>query len=602
MHWEISGIKETRDDKDKKDSRTSSCSGSNDEEETSKPCGINSRSTRSQKRRSSELCANAEKNTKASHGCQLSSCSTSQNYQLDVSKCESDQCSGREIVADKDRDVQYGEFSDSTKTDLRESKRTNEDEADAVDLHPAIANPEKRAPIRQSQRRRSHVEKYYVDRHSMDSSVVEGLELVRIGVKEVIGSLTAEKGSEEITSLNSREDQRKQIPRKRSAKRKRSEETRNASRKAPFGVAGSYVIDLEIIDPRALQDLKSETQLSSAIGPGALLKVDSRECAAGNGCNLRRSRRSSIRPERLGAYANKQLCEGNDNKISMSCGNKKKIQSEASTSELKMKASPDTPPRASKRRRKSEEGVRASAQIQANATSCDNHRRLSLDSTDDDNHWSEEEVILLREAQKEIDPKSVSFWEEVSDMVEARSSVECRGKWFSLVKTPVIRTRKPRKQPSADLIPTSSDDDIFNATPMKALFSAENAGEPTALFENIVNLSNFSFGSAIKVGNNSNRSSGRPENQTQRGYKTYIKAMKRGVNKTSKGRPPKAIVNKSKSAKNLAESAGEGDVEMRCRLSPNGTLRLKTNEYRDGDNDYLDYEDEIDVDDASRAY
>ena len=129
---------------------------------------------------------------------------------------------------------------------------------------------------------------------------------------------------------------------------------------------------------------------------------------------------------------------------------------------------------------------------------------------------------------------------------------------------------------------------------MKALFSAENAGEPTALFGNIGNLSNFIFGSAIKVGNTSNRSSGRPENQTQRGYKTYIKAMKRGVNKTSKGRPPKAAV--------LAVSAGEGDVEMKCRLSPNGTLRLKTNEYRDVDNDYLDYDDENDLDDASRAY
>jgi hypothetical protein len=146
MHWEISGIKETRDDEDKKDSKTISCPGSNDEEEISKPCGINSKSTQSQKRRSSELCANAEINTKASHGwCQPSSCSTSQNYQLDVSKCESDQCSGREIVADKGRDVQYRKFSDSAKTDLRESKRTNEDEADAVDLHPAIANPEKRA-------------------------------------------------------------------------------------------------------------------------------------------------------------------------------------------------------------------------------------------------------------------------------------------------------------------------------------------------------------------------------------------------------------------------------------------------------------------------
>jgi hypothetical protein len=137
---------------------------------------------------------------------------------------------------------------------------------------------------------------------------------------------------------------------------------------------------------------------------------------------------------------------------------------------------------------------------------------------------------------------------------------------------------------------------------MKALFSAENAGEPTALFGNIGNLSNFIFGSAIKVGNTSNRSSARPENQPQRGYKTYIKAMKRGVNKTSKGRPPKAVVKVSKAAKNLAESAGVGDVEMKCRLSPNGTLRLKTNDYRDVDNDYLGYEDENDLDDASRVY
>jgi hypothetical protein len=218
--------------------------------------------------------------------------------------------------------------------------------------------------------------------------------------------------------------------------------------------------------------------------------------------------------------------------------------------------------------------------------------------------WVDNELDLLREAYKEVDPKSFSFWQEVSELVGTRPEIECQEKWFSLVKTPNVRAQKSKKAHSAIEPPmTPNDDDIFNATPMKFLFS-ETTDEPEESFHNLQFLSNLSLGSAIKVDRQSTEYQP-PEMPSQRGYKTYITNMRRNVLKRNMSRKPKAPkISNPKTGKNVRERAGEGDIELNGRLSPGGTLHVKSNGFEDINDGYTDtsFEDEIDPIDALYSY
>lgn len=570
------------------------------------------RTTRSKIRQSSELSAALEK-TKTARRYKISTCS-------EVKNCG---------TAAGNRVEQDSKCSDNPKIITSVDQVALKGEVDSGDCRPEKSNVENAVGTRKT--------RILLQFDSLGSSLVEDLEIVCA----TLGETKRSEATASNWSASKRSGKNNNIH--ISTKQKRPWETPNPSFiKTP----GSRVLDLEIVNPGAFPSIEKENQMSRN-----LFEFNSEES---NGHELRRSRRSSLRPERFGVYVD-AMSGVKENQVSEPCGNKKKIKFEASKTShpanvsgipIEFDSSDDETTNIDRNLRRSrrssirperygidevEKEKQASAscgpekKIEPKASDAEakkslpvskrrrifkmelkksvryDNGRLSLDSADDDNQWSEDEVILLREAHKRIDPKLVSFWDEVSEMVEGRSAVECREKWFALVKTPVIRTRKPpRQRPSiGDLIPTLSGDDIFNATPMKDIFLAGNGCESVALFGNIANLSPFAFGSAIKVGN-TNKMPDHPEKITQRGYKTYIKEMKRGVNKKSKGKLPAKA---AKSTKNLAVSAGEGDVEMRGRLSPGGTLRLKTNGYEDecGD-EYLDDEDENDTLYASGTY
>lgn len=212
--------------------------------------------------------------------------------------------------------------------------------------------------------------------------------------------------------------------------------------------------------------------------------------------------------------------------------------------------------------------------------------KKSIASTDcNESTWDAYEMILLREAQREVDPTSRTFWEEVSDLVGSRSAVECREKWFAMVKTPVVRAIKSKKAEINDKSPqTPHDDDIFNATPMKVLFS-EDTLEPEDNFENIPSLSNLGLGSAIKVDRSESHYIDVP---AQRGFKTYITNMRRNVLKPSKGKKARDPATLMKTGKSLREREDDGDVEMNARLSPGGTLRVNTNATDSMVDDYME--------------
>jgi hypothetical protein len=304
-----------------------------------------------------------------------------------------------------------------------------------------------------------------------------------------------------------------------------------------------------------------------------------------NGRSFRRSGRNVSHPNRFGIYESESPPHDETSAVSANHQKKNRSRKENGTSQ---KASPQIVPRRARKSKKEENEKATVAQ--------ENIKQ-------NDHSWRDNEEVLLREAQKEVDPKSFSFWEDVSELVGTRSAVECREKWFSLVKTPNVRASKSKKNPRPlnEVPMTPNDDDIFNATPMRSLFS-ENNDDRDQAFGNLQFLSNLNLGSAVKVDRVPTEDH-LPQMPSQRGYKTYITNMKRNVLKTDKRRKPKIpTLAKLKSIKNVRERAGEGDVELNGRLSPGGTLHVKSNgnENAEEDEGYLDmsFEDETDPLDA----
>ena len=71
------------------------------------------------------------------------------------------------------------------------------------------------------------------------------------------------------------------------------------------------------------------------------------------------------------------------------------------------------------------------------------NRTQSLTNADDDNTndegWSTNEMRTLRNCQKDIDPTSTHYWQEVASQVASKSAMECQIKWQSLIPTPKVR-------------------------------------------------------------------------------------------------------------------------------------------------------------------
>lgn len=299
----------------------------------------------------------------------------------------------------------------------------------------------------------------------------------------------------------------------------------------------------------------------------------------------RRSKRKSLRPERYEVHID--LHASRPDKAEM-------------RSVLKKKAGLSHSKTAKKRVRISNEGL------------SENKHFVNPDARD---QWTQEQLDKLRLAHKTVDPKSYSFWDDVSEFFSERSAFECREKWFSLVKTPVVKQKQKkigdRKRNDRFVHHShcsSTDDDIFNATPMRSIFVTgdDNNGSRRA-FEGLARICKMNIGSAIKLTNNDvvneeNAEDSPPGSiEAQKpGYKTYLQTMRRNMNRQSPKR--KRVVGHRNhvlgvTGRNLAAYADEGDVEMECRLSPGGTLRVNTNDDNHEDYFYEKGDDEGDGDD-----
>jgi hypothetical protein len=223
--------------------------------------------------------------------------------------------------------------------------------------------------------------------------------------------------------------------------------------------------------------------------------------------------------------------------------------------------------------------------------------------------WTAFELRTLLITHKEVDPKSATFWERISSLVGTKTSDECMEKWFSLAKTPTQKKQTSRKT-TTSRVPFDgsqmliSDDDIFNATPMRGIFETGKAfGDESAfVIGQLEKISKMADGSAIKLSKPEDISEHTSDEgdaalcRYPQGYKTYIQQMGRSIRQKEKrgkkgGKPLHSSLD---NYKHLKERSDNGDFEMNCRLSPGGTLRLNgtLDDDCDGVPDY--YEDEED--------
>ena len=260
---------------------------------------------------------------------------------------------------------------------------------------------------------------------------------------------------------------------------------------------------------------------------------------------------------------------------------------------------------------------------------------IDFEQDDETNaEWTEAQLLQLKQSHAEVDPTSTTFWTDLAQQVHGRSAQECRDKWFSLVKTPAPRVRKPKAKQDAAAnamdhaqevgaavqshndIYDDDEDDIFNSTPMRGILFPSNNNtmleeDESASVEHNNNDKNddmemdFDVGSPVVMSARRNRrvsteyDDGSSSNEHQPlqqkvGYKSYMMGLKRGVakalqedKKKKKKKPTSKRVDGS--SKTFTESVGNDaqGVSLKGHLSPGGTLQVKN--LTEADDDFLDY-------------
>ena len=217
----------------------------------------------------------------------------------------------------------------------------------------------------------------------------------------------------------------------------------------------------------------------------------------------------------------------------------------------------------------------------------------------DPDGWRSLQIASLRNAYAAVDPRSGQFWQEVASQVEGQDVEECRKKWFALVKTPEAKkklTTQAKRNNGQVLVQGNPDeDDLFNATPMKSQLYDDDDSERD-------DQERFDFGSPIVDGghgriNNMTEYDDETENISppgRLGYsKTYVKNLKRDITKAGKEKQKKRRPIGVTCPRVLSGAVDYGDIEVKGSLTPGGTVRMRTIDWNEGDeDDFFDSEDE----------
>ena len=220
--------------------------------------------------------------------------------------------------------------------------------------------------------------------------------------------------------------------------------------------------------------------------------------------------------------------------------------------------------------------------------------------------WSMDQLEQLRDAQLDVDPTSTSYWMDVATIVSGKSASECQAKWFSMTKTPAPKSKSAR----VVVVPVHIDDlnededDIFQSTPMRGnMFLTSN------YFQSFpsVNMPTLPTPSVLPVD---------AENEifvpsldifvpkVKPVSKAFLQRMKRNFAKAEANNTTKTKTLQNRSSKNtkaLTEVLRDHDMDINIRLSPGGTLQVKSHVDQGDEDDFWDDEYDADEENDERA-
>jgi len=221
--------------------------------------------------------------------------------------------------------------------------------------------------------------------------------------------------------------------------------------------------------------------------------------------------------------------------------------------------------------------------------------KAPLNPNTGDGEWTNDEISMLRNAQKNVNPTSTLYWQEVAVQVGTKSSSECQSKWQAMVATPKVVRRATKKKDTHTLNTSVSyddeddnddnddeEDDLFNSSPYRQAELEEDDIFASKAFSN-------SFGSTtglspcIKADTTSIHQEEKPSalKFRRKGYNTYIDNLRKDINrveKKKKNKPHKA--NKTSSALNdtVQNDIRVGENNMSGNLLRDGTVKINIQE------------------------
>jgi hypothetical protein len=220
-------------------------------------------------------------------------------------------------------------------------------------------------------------------------------------------------------------------------------------------------------------------------------------------------------------------------------------------------------------------------------------------------------MAQLKLAHSSVNPKSSTYWVDIASFVYDKSPAACRDTWFSLIKTP--QHKGSLRGPKADSVAVNTatavgEDDIFDSTPMRKNHLLEHDRKLETKIRDDLNL-----GSAIKIEMADIASAaqsvvvgdsdaGKVEFRPRAGYKSYLQEMRRDMRRhhtQRKGSKKKNGLALPRIDKFIDECLYDGDVDLNARLSPGGTLQVKSLHHEDEDDFWEDREDDDSEDDEA---
>ena len=257
-------------------------------------------------------------------------------------------------------------------------------------------------------------------------------------------------------------------------------------------------------------------------------------------------------------------------------------------------------------RRKKTQNVRPQSRGRKKKTAAE-IRNKTKESSSPTLEWTREHIQSLRKAHHSVAPTSFSFWEDVADQLDGKTSEECRNKWFSLVQTPARKQRAKRdaNTKSREILGEDEketiddkDDDLFNSTPFRPDTQFHDGTDDelsgvAELDEDVELPCDFESPiaySAKKVSNDDRKydsDNGRSPLLFRKGYKGYIKGLAKirknadEKNRRARGGRSGLKMTSKLGGKAVFANIGAGDVQMNAILTPGGTVQVQAPEESD---------------------